>query len=261
MSDLTRPARIRRVNRGRNHWYVDNDGVRVPGVTSVLSDGLAKPALINWAANTTAEYAVDHWSDLSEQSPSARLNTLKKARYADRDAAARRGTEVHKLAEKLTNGEEVEVPEELAGHVEAYVKFLDDFDPQSILTEATVYHETHLWCGTLDMIADFPTLGRRLICDIKTARSGVFPDNAIQLAAYRNATHYIVRDDELPMIPVDGAAVIHVRADGCDLVPVDAGPGVYRVFRYCQQLADWANNTSKGVVGDAITPPRLEATA
>ncbi len=36
------------------------------------------------------------------------------------DAAARRGTEVHRLGELLVDGQDVAKPEELAGHIDAY---------------------------------------------------------------------------------------------------------------------------------------------
>src|SRR5690606_41327726 len=89
---------IRRVDRGKNHWYVDADsGDRVPGVTSITDGGLPKKALINWAGNATAEYAVDHWAELSELAPSARLKRLQGGRYEAKDAAANKGTRVHAL--------------------------------------------------------------------------------------------------------------------------------------------------------------------
>lgn len=243
-----------RRNFGRGHSYY-LDGQKLPGVTTILSDGLAKPALVNWAAKAVAGYAVDHWDELGEQAVSARLEVLKGAHWADRDAAAKRGTEVHALAERLANGEEVEVPDELAGHVDAYVKFLDEFDPQPVLSEFPVVHLEWKYAGTCDLIADFPGHGR-LLCDIKTARSGVFPDNALQLSAYRWAQKYLGPDGELHDMPqVDGCAVIHVRSDGYSLVPLETGPEVHRVFLYCQQLWRWANETSKIIVGEEIAPP------
>jgi hypothetical protein len=128
-----------------------------------------------------------------------------------------------------------------------------------VLVEASVVSVTKWpYAGTLDGIFDFPSLGKRLLVDIKTARSGVFPYNALQLAAYRHATHYAGPDDDWelhPMLPVDGCAVIHVRADGYDLVPVETGPNVFRTFQYAQQMYAWENELSKTVVGDAIAPP------
>src|SRR5690348_10872436 len=115
---------VRRINRGRGHFY-EVDGRKADGVTTLIGDGIPKPALVNWAANTTAAYAVDHWDALDGMSPSQRLERLKKARYLDLDKAAKRGTEVHGIAEKLAHGEEVEVPDELAGHISSAVAFLD----------------------------------------------------------------------------------------------------------------------------------------
>lgn len=248
---------IKRVNRGRNHSYIDTDtGEKIPGVTTILGDGLPKPALITWAGNVTAEYAVDHWDELAELSPSAKLKTLRDARYADRDAAANRGTDVHNLAERLSHGEQVDVPDVLAGHVEACVRFLDDWHVQPILTEAVVVSYQHRYAGTLDLIADLND-GRRLLLDYKTGRSGVFPDTALQLAAYRYAEKYRISNiaPESPLPEVDGCAVVHIRHDGYSLVPVDTGPEVFRTFLYVQQLWQWVNDQSKTVIGDALGAP------
>ena len=252
---MTTP-KLTRKNYGKGHSYY-LDGEKIPGVTSILGDGLAKPALVNWAARTVAGYAVDNWDTLGELSVSARLKTLEGAHYADRDAAGKRGTEVHRLAEQLTKGAEVAVPDELAGHVESYVRFLDDHDIAPVLTESSVVYLKPLneYAGTLDLIADFPHLGQRLLCDIKTARSGVFPDNALQLAAYRYATSYLDGTGLEPMPEVDGCAVIHVRADGYSLVSLEAGPAEHRFFLYCRQLWRWQNEASKTVVGEDILPP------
>lgn len=259
MSDYTPP--IRRKNHGKGHSYVDANGSKVPGVTTVLSEGVPKPALINWAAKTTAEYAIDHWDELSALSPSARLKELNGARFADRDAAARRGTEVHGLAERLIMGEQVDVPDELAGHVEAYVNFLDAFQVQPVLVEFVVASHQFGWAGTCDLIADFPTLGKRLLCDIKTSRSGVFGETSWQLAGYRYADCYMDSHGiEYPMMPVDGCAVIHVRADGTDLYPMTVGDKQLREFRYIREVAN-ACARSREYVGDAVMPPPLEVSA
>ncbi len=90
---------------------------------------------------------------------------------------------------------------------------------------------------------------------MKTARSGVFPDNALQLAAYRYADSYLDGTPLKPMPQVDGCAVIHVRADGYSLVPLEAGPAEHRFFLYCRQLWRWQNEASKTVVGEEITAP------
>lgn len=249
---------FKRRQYGRNHSYY-LDGQKLPGVTTILGDGLAKPALVAWGINTTAGYAADHWDELAELPVSKRIEQLKKAPYADRDAAAKRGTEVHRLAEQLAKGDEVTVPDELAGHVDSYVRFLDEFDVEPVLLETACVSLTKWpYAGTFDAIFDFKRRGRRL-CDVKTARSGVFPDNALQLSAYEECTHYAGPGDgwqlhSMADLGIEGCDVIHVRADGYDVVPVKTGPEVFRIFRYAQQMHAWANELSKTVVGEAVTP-------
>lgn len=262
---------IRRVNRGKTHHYVDDDGRRIPGVTTILGDGIPKPALINWAANTTIEYAVDHWERLSTLGPSVRTRELSGARYAAKDLAANRGTQVHAMAEKLIHGDRVAVPDEIAGYVQSYVRFLDEFDVAPALVERTVYSAEHGYCGTLDLIADLldpddpepdPALRarKRWLLDIKTNRSGIFGETALQLAAYRYADVWIDEADgtESEMIEVDAVGAVHVRADGYDLIPVEAGPVQHRLFLYAQQIAKFTA-TSRELVGESVMPPTTSA--
>jgi hypothetical protein len=248
---------VQRIDRGRGHSY-RIDGEQADGVTTLLGDGLAKPALVNWAANTTANYAVDNWAALGELTPSARLEKLKKARYEDLDKASKRGTEVHALGEKLVQGIEVDVPDELAGHAESYVKFLDTFNPVPILVESVVASRKWRYCGTLDLIADM--CGERWLLDIKTSRSGIFPDVALQLAMYRWAEVYIdAEGKEQPMadLGVTRSGAIHVRADGFDVIPLDTSEAVFKdachvawVARMTKRMAPWR--------GDALPQPAKE---
>ncbi|WP_229401942.1 hypothetical protein [Micromonospora okii] len=268
--------KIQRVNRGRNHWYVDQDasGERVPGVTTITGGGLPKPALINWAGEATAEYAVDNWDTLAAMGPAARLKAIKAGRYASRDEAANRGTQVHKLGERLLLGEQVTVPPLLEGYVRSYVQFLDDFDVDPVHVEAVVYSETHRHVGTLDLIADlrFPDMPEyddlersadgyvRSLIDVKTSRTGIFGDVAVQLAPYRYSEFLIARDPEsgdeqvidMPEVAFTGA--VHVTPHGYELRPVLAGPDQYRDFLYIKEVARFVD-TSRDLVGEPVIPP------
>lgn len=261
---------IARRNHGKSHSYVDTDtGHRVPGVTTILGDGIPKKALINWAANATAEYAIDHWDTLSDAAPSVRLKELQGARYAVSDTAANRGTQVHKLAERLVQGDRIAIPEGLEGYVESYVRFLDDFDVQPVLVEKTIWSREHGYCGTLDLIADLldpddpepdPELRARVrwLLDIKTNRSGIFGETALQLAAYRYAEHWIDEDNgntAADMYDVDAAGAVWVTADGYSLIPVEAGPEQHRLFLYAAEIAGFVNS-SRELVGEPIVSPR-----
>lgn len=253
---------IRRVDRGRSHWYEDTDtGQRVPGVTTWTDKGVPKPALVNWAGTATAEYAVDNRERLAELTPSAHLKELQGARYAAKDAAANKGTKVHKVAERLVAGEEVPIPEGLEGHVESYVRFLDEFDVQPVLVEALVYSPTHGYCGTLDLVADLvdpddPAERVRWLLDIKTNRSGIFGETALQLAGYRFAEVRVDEDGtEHDMPEVDMAGAVHVRADGYNLIPLEVSETQHRKFLYVAQVADFVEH-SRDLVGEPIAPPR-----
>jgi hypothetical protein len=252
---------IKRRNHGRGHSYVDEEtGAKIPGVTTITSKGLPKDALMKWVGDVTADYALDHWEELGAMTPSQRLNAMKKGRYADRDAAASRGRQVHKLAERLVGGETVAIPEEIRGHVESYVRFLDEWGVEPEYIEACVWHPDHRYCGTLDLICtltdpDEPDQRLRALVDIKTSRSGVFGENALQLVGYRKATWIVLPGGELvPMPEVDFTAVVHVRPNGYELVPVIADDDEFRVFLYVQQIAQWLEG-ARDLVGEPLIPP------
>jgi hypothetical protein len=261
---------ITRRNYGRGHSYTDESGLKVPGVTTLIGDGLPKKALQKWAVEVTADYAVDHWDELSAMLPSERRKILIKAQYTTTSRAAARGTQVHEIADRLMHGEEVAIPEGMDGYVKAAVDFIDEFDVVPIEVEFTVWSDTWRWAGTCDLIADLldpddpepdPELRRRVrwLLDYKTKEkeSGVFGDAALQLAPYRCAEKMMGADGiERDMIPVDRCGIVQLYKDGTyRLVPVEADEPEYAIFQYVQQVALWLD-TNRSLVGEPITPPR-----
>lgn len=241
-----------RVERGKWHdYYID--GVKVPGVTTLLNKGLPKPALVKWAARTVANEAINDWDALADLPVSERYERLYSAPDRDRDAAANRGTEVHKLAASYVAGEEITIPEVLAGHVQSYQKFVDDWQVEPLMLETPVFSRRHMYGGSFDMIGRLR--GVTGLWDIKTNRSGAFGDTAFQLAAYSHADFWIDPDGaEQPLPHVDQHGVIWVRADGYSIYPYRADDWVFRQFLYIQQTAG-AADASKGYVGaELITP-------
>jgi len=245
---------IRRVDttyRGKpTHHYEDINGQKVPGVTTILGKGMPKPALLPWGIKAVAEYAVNNREELAEMKPTDMLTTLKGAPYKERDAASKRGTEVHHLAEQLVRGEPVDVPAELADHVAHYVEFLDAFNPQPILVEAVVYHCEYGYAGSLDLVASIG--GETWLLDVKTGK-GVYADTAYRLAAYRYATHYVDADGhEQPMIAINRCAVIHITGTGWAVIPMQADESVLKAFRHIAVVAREAE-TNAAYVGEALT--------
>jgi hypothetical protein len=249
-------APIRRVDTAKGHYYKDAVGARVPGVTTIIGDGVPKPALINWAANATAEAAVDRWDDLGALAPAQRLKKLQGARYEEKDTAARRGTEVHRAAEKLLAGQPVQVPEEIAGHVEAYARFLDEFKVEPVHVEFSCISYKWGYAGTADLCAwvQLPERGRTLLLmDLKTSRSGIFGETALQLAAYRLADVWAADGEEIPPVEVEHCAGIHVTGSGYSLLPVEAGEQEFKDFLYAARVGQFVGR-SRDLIGAPIMP-------
>lgn len=271
---------ITRRNYGRGHGY-KVDGKKVPGVTTILGAALPKPALIGWASRVAAEFVAnrvrqdgehwiaddmvadlrtmannsddkrDHWGS-EKAGPLLIAQAIKALPYLERDTAALKGTDVHNLAEKLAHGVEVEVPDEYSGHVDSYIRFLEEWDPHDALVEIVVGNRTHRYCGTFDLLCEIDGLGTCLL-DIKTSK-GIYGETALQLAAYRNAEVYLHPEtgEETPMPEVDFTGVVWVRADGYDLVPYESGDREWRAFLYAYQVAMWLKGPE--LFGDKDTP-------
>lgn len=235
------------------------DGKKCSGVTTIISKGLPKPALMPWAAKEAAHCAVhEHhlWSEMPEQSA---IDWIKNAHKRNRDEAARRGTEVHNLAEQLRDGAEIDVPAELAGHVDSYLQFLQDWEPSPVLIEGVVGSRTHHYMGTFDSIEDMG--GERWLLDIKTNRSGPFGEVALQLAAYKYAEFYLDADGaEQPMLEVDRCGVIWVTDTGYEVYEYRCDEATFRTFLYVAQCARFMDeaNTYKS---EPLSTPETEVAA
>jgi hypothetical protein len=231
----------RRIDRGRGHSYL-LDGDKVPGVTTLIGDGMPKPALIRWAAKGVAEYCYrERDGKLADCDELEYVRIAKGAPWDDRDRAARRGTEVHAIAEQLAGDVEVDVPDELTSHVDQYLAFVHDFEPDYVATERAVFSRKHRYAGTFDAIAHVPALGPgNTLLDLKTSRSGPFGEVALQLAAYRHADIYIDGDgneSDMTTLDIRRCAVLWVTHDTYELRPVETGADVLRTFLYVQQVA------------------------
>jgi hypothetical protein len=245
----------------------DRDG----NIRIVADDLIAE--LREWQSGRKGKDVIP-WGDHTPLPRAAVADAIASLRYRDLDKASNRGTEVHNLAEKLARGEEVAVPPALAGHVASYVRFLDEWEPRNAVLEAVVINRRWRYMGKLDMLAEFPgkvwtdgpwqgrPVGRGLL-DVKTARSGIYSDVALQLQAYRFAETMLVDGEEQPMPEVDFVAAIHVRADGYDVIAFDVTGDArtdpaYRTFLYAKQVGewlDWKNGPASTVRTPSLAPP------
>lgn len=249
---------IQRINAGRGHWY-KVDGTKYDGVTTLIKDGLPKPALMYWSARSVAEYVADNLDQVAAMGPMGRQSivaALKEVPWTARDTAAAKGTEVHALAEQLVHGDEIEVPEHLAGFVESCVKFLDEWKVRPLAVEAPVAHRRWRYAGTVDLFAEItgPNGTERAVLDYKTAASGVWPETALQLAAYRHAEAYLDADGQEQTVAdlnLTASYAVWLRADGYDVIPLDTSNEVFRAFTHVAYVARRARQ-AKSWVGEAI---------
>jgi hypothetical protein len=244
---MTAPRFTRR-NYGAGHSYT-LDGAKITGVTTVLNV-LNKPGLVNWAAETTAGFAIENWVDLADLPLMERYDRMVKARFETNRRAVVRGNRIHEFGDKLAHGEAVEVPDEYRTPADAYARFLDLWDMETILTETSVCHTDYRYGGTFDAIVKAPKLGTVMI-DIKTG--GVWDEVALQLAAYRFANLMI---DDRPMIPTDAAFVAHVLPDTVDLVPIRQDEAIVNAFLYLLEIYEtWTKRTSWDFKAEATFDP------
>lgn len=258
MTAATTTTRLVRRNYGRGHGY-KLDGEKVAGVTTVI-DVLDKPALRNWFAEQAAKRAVDEWDQLAELPITERLERI---RYGARDkvqAAALRGTEIHTLGQKIAHGEEVDVPAEHLGPAEAYARWLDRWEIETIASETPLASVKHGYGGTADL---WCKVGKRdnalALIDLKTGK-GIYSETGLQLAAYRYSD--LIQPEkgvEISTPAVDLVYVAHLLPDDVRMLPITADERVFRDFLYVlqayravQSWGDWP------LVGSALTPDGVD---
>lgn len=211
---------------GSGHSYTLDGVPRIKGVTTMMK-GLGGPPE-TYFTETTAGYAVDNWDRLAGLPPAQRLKEIAGATRSRFDSAAVRGTEVHKLAEPLALGKEVDVPDHIRGHVRACVQFLDDYQVEVIATEAALFSRKHKYAGSADMFiwATMPDCRRiRVLGDWKTNAKGPWGSVAFQLAGYRYADFMLSGDggkdsEELPVPEVDECWAIWIRDGSYEVYPM-----------------------------------------
>lgn len=261
---------IVRRNYGLNHGY-KVAGVKWPGVTTITH--LApKDALTRWASRATADKAINEWARLSRLPLMARHRELMKAADEDRDAAAGRGRQVHVLGARLFAGEDItgRVPEPIKSHVEQYCRALDTLKiVPAAPPEVVIANRTRRYCGTLDLLGDIPRAvpvegeylepGRWLI-DVKTSRSGIFMETALQVCGYESAELFIADTPdgkaERPFAwlgPIHQRGCLWVRSDGWDLIPLATGADVWAYFTHLAGMW-WLGEDSRDWVGPAAGP-------
>jgi hypothetical protein len=159
----------------------------------------------------------------------------------------------------LQTGKDPVVADDVAPFAEAYIRdFLEPYKPRfhELYVEAMVYHSgqdgsTLPYGGTMDAFCQID--GETWLLDYKTAKSGTYPETALQLAGGRYA-EFIGRPGDprrYPIPKVTRCGVVWVRPEGAELIPYSVTPREFQAFTACRMAWDWVNTRAKDVKGRA----------
>ncbi len=206
-----------------------------------------------------------------------------------RDAAADRGRDVHAEAEDLVLAEaetliayaagggdlgtalERDWPESFAAWMRSFGNFVEDWRPEFLAAEATVFNTAQAYAGTLDAIAVIPRLDDALpglglgevplVIDYKSGNR-LYPEVAIQLSAYARGEFVGLPDGvteaPLPEVSPEYGLALHLRPAtrqhprGYRLRPVRIGQDVFAHFLFARENFRWVTETSKAVLLDEL---------
>ena len=230
------------------------DGHWVPSVTGVTGSALHKPALTYAAAREAAAWASTHAGEIEQMGEEQWRKTATMWHKTVWGQSAETGTLVHTLAEVLIFGnplptedaEGLPYPDDVYKMAQQLAKFMDAWQVDPLAHENAVYHETDMWAGRLDLIANLSD-GKRWLLDYKTSASGIYPETALQLSAYSHATHIQWKGEDRPMPHIDRLGAVWIRPDSWQLIPVDVTDTdeLYAVFRSMIPVALWAKQADR----------------
>jgi len=247
------------LTRTAAHVYSWNDGANVysplPSVTTVIAVLDKSGPLVGWAKRETAACAVRNLDVLMRMretgGDAAATDWLKKIPDYQRDSAADVGSRIHALAEQINRGLEPAVSADEAPFIASYRAFLASFRPRFLAVEEMVVSLKHGYAGTFDSVAVID--GQTWLLDLKTG-SGVYPETALQLAAYGSADFVgrpsTPRRFRLPRATRFG--VIHVRPETARLIEYRVDPSTFAAFLEARRLYTWQQGPAKSVVGEPV---------
>lgn len=227
------------------HSHSDKNGFRTyvwpetnetfDSVTTILSNGHPKTALPYWAARNVAAYVVEHFDEVSglmkTYEPKKVIDSLRIRPDIYTKERGTIGDLIHSSIEDyirwnrrpLTRNPLVEEA------LDKFEMFVEDWKPEFLHTEATVYSRKYGYAGTPDdiiKINDIP-----IIIDLKSGK-GVWNEAALQMSAYKNADFIGINDTEIPLPDIQGAAVLHLfpESEAYEFIPVYIGDEVFEQF-------------------------------
>ena len=180
-------GKIHRVDGRHVHWIGDS---RATGVTTISGFCGDRGGLCQWYANKAVEFIKNKYMELDgEEFLKTFSEMLEEARYAakaEKEEAAKRGTEKHKIIEGLLddaieNDGYIRCKEHENPAIDRFVKWAEEEHIKFLASEMLVHHgELHVG-GILDFL--YERKGRKGLGDIK-CRKAIYGTEFIQLGGY-----------------------------------------------------------------------------
>jgi hypothetical protein len=250
------------MSQDHRYWF-NGEGPR-PSVTTVL-EVLSKPALVYWKGQEVARaiyrdskaFFGQAWDVGEDQAIKWAMGKADE----QRDRAAKLGSSIHLLADMVSRPSEkavegFQVSDEEKPYLEAWRRFTAFLEAQGasiVSSEHAVWGEGY--AGTYDLILQmectdgtcmqFPSHQHLWMVDIKTSK-GIYPEYALQLAAYSGAAGIILPNDPklYPMPEITRHAILHLRPDaypqdGYKLIEYPVTEREYFSFISALDLYEW----------------------
>lgn len=128
------------------------------------------------------------------------------------DRAAERGTMVHKACEALDVYGKVEVTDDIAPYVQAYLKFRQEHEIKWSMVERSIAHQKERYAGTIDRYGELD--GLKSLVDLKTSYTVHKRLAVAQLNLYR----WMIEEEGHP---VEKQYILHLTKDGYKLVEIE----------------------------------------
>lgn len=258
---MTSPALAKSTPSGNRMYVHPVTGESVPSVTTILNV-LDKPALPRWAALEVATYAIENKTAWEGLPPRDALTLLKGAPWSKSKNAADAGTNAHAYCEAILRGEAPTEPVDagdfapLHGDALKNVReLLAHVKPTPIAIEATAWNSKFGYAGTFDGLHLID--GQITLVDLKTSKA-VYPEMALQLAAYKYATHIVTPDGtEFPMPEIARCQIWHAPKEGTwSVVDMQVDIDEFATFTAALDVWRWKNTRA-----DLVIPKKAKAKA
>jgi hypothetical protein len=230
---MTTPLLAENVRGRGRHYRHPNTGDLVPSITNIIGALSKGDALTRWSAKMVAETAYRMRHSLANMEEADAVDMLKQSPWRTSTRAADRGTTVHAYLEARMLGLKPDIIDgEALRYRDAAEAWLDDWQPEVIATERTVFGPDYAGTGDLWCRRD----GKTVIVDFKTSKA-IYKEAALQIAALWAAP---VADDGTLLDQADEGWVVRIGEDGFEARQVVDLPANYEVFRSLIDAWHWS---------------------